>query len=65
MHIILGNNKQYFDTSKPFEITNALSAVMVILKEYSIANTIGESNNLYKTKDGDCDDISEEMPNWI
>jgi len=62
IRIILEDNRQFFYTSKPVEITNALGAVIAILKEYSISNTFGENYKLYKTKEGNWYDIAEANP---
>ncbi len=60
--IILGDNSQYFYTVKPYEITNALGAVIAILDEYSIKNINGENYKLYKTKERNWYDISGSIP---
>ena len=60
--IILEDNSQYFYTVRPFEITNALGAVIAVLDEYSITNINGEIYKLYKTKEGNWYDISETIP---
>jgi len=51
--------KRLFYSVKPVEIINALDAVIAILDEYSIPNMSGGNYTLYKTKEGNWDDIPE------
>jgi hypothetical protein len=61
--VTLEDKSQFYYTIKPYELTNALGAVIANLKEYAFtqkepANEIF-SCNLYRTKDGNWYDIEE------
>lgn len=44
------NDRQYFYSVRPFEITNILGTATTVLQEYFIANLFSEHYKLYKTK---------------
>lgn len=58
--IILNGKDEYFYTVKSVEITNILGFVSAVLNEYFITNNSGENYKLYKTKEGNWYDVSEE-----
>jgi hypothetical protein len=60
--IILEDKSQYFYTVKPFEITNALGAIIDTLMEYSISNMSTQNYKLYRTKDGNWYDVPKVNP---
>ena len=62
--IILEDNSQFYYAIKPYELTNALGNIIAVLQEYNFTK---EGDNiseffckLYRTKDGNWYDISEE-----
>ena len=59
--IVLEDNSQFYYSIKPFELSNALGNVIAVLQEYSITKKDGEFFcKLYRTKEGNWYDISEE-----
>jgi len=61
--IILNGKSDYYYTVKRVEITNILGSVSAVLNEYFITNNSGENYKLYKTKEGNWFDVSEENSN--
>ena len=61
--ITLEDNRQFYYTINPYELTNALGNIIAVLQEYSFTkkgDNYGEfSCKLYKTKDGNWYDIEE------
>lgn len=57
--IILEDDRRYFYTIKPVEITNSLSTSVAVLDEYFITNSGGETCKLYKTKGGNWYDVPD------
>lgn len=60
--LMLEGMGQYFYSIKPFEITNAIGAVIATLAEYSISNSMDQNYKLYRTKEGNWYDIPDVNP---
>jgi len=59
--IILEDNSHYYYTVNPYELTNALGAVVAVLQEYNFSKKDNEAVTckLYRTKEGNWYDIEE------
>ena len=61
--INLEDNSQFFYTTNPYELTNALGSIIAVLQEYNFTKM--DDNNgqffckLYRTKEGNWYDIEE------
>ena len=62
--IILEDNSLFYYTIKPYELTNALGNIIAVLQKYNFTkkdNNSGQfSCKLYKTKEGNWYDISDD-----
>ncbi len=62
--ITLEDNSQFYYTIKPYELTNALGSIIAVLPEYNFTKKDDNSGQfsckLYRTKEGNWYDISEE-----
>ena len=61
--IILADGSVFYYTIKPYELTNALGNIIVVLQEYNFAKKDNNNNQfsckLYKTKEGNWYNIEE------
>jgi hypothetical protein len=59
-YLFLGDNSQFSYTIRQVEITNALGTAVAALDEYFITDSAGEIYRLYKTKEGNWYELTEE-----
>lgn len=61
--IILEDNSQFYYTTTPYELTNALGNIVAVLQEYNFTKKDDKNGQfsckLYKTKEGNWYDIEE------